>query len=154
MVIGFYSLYQSNQSPFLKREYSLYSSVDCISAPEDIFTLVKELTFFLAEEHLLLIGLNSTGKILGISEVSHGTVNRSLINFKGIFERCLLMGASCMALVHNHPSGNVMPSNTDVQVTKRVLEACKLLEITFNDHLIVSGNNYYSFNDSHKELWS
>lgn len=100
-----------------------------------------------AEEHLWMIALNTKLHTIGVFEVSHGTVNYSVITPREIFVRLCLCGASSFILAHNHPSGDVSPSKDDVSATERILKAGELMDIKLLDHVII-GEGFYSF---HKE---
>ncbi len=76
---------------------------------------------------------------------SIGTINSNSISFKDILSEPIKIGASKIAISHNHPSGDVMPSNEDISFTAGLKEACKLLGIELLDHIIIGNNNYYSF---------
>lgn len=97
-----------------------------------------------AEEYLYLLSLNTKGKLLGVFEVSHGTVNVSLVNPREIFIRALLTGASNIILAHNHPSGDITPSKDDLSTTKRIEECGKIMGVPLLDHLIIGNNSFYS----------
>lgn len=97
-----------------------------------------------AEEYVYLFSLNTKNKLLGISEVSHGVVNSTILRSREIYIRALLMGASNIILVHNHPSGDTAPSSCDNNATKHIREIGDLVDIPLLDHIIV-GDGYYSY---------
>jgi DNA repair protein RadC len=101
----------------------------------------------LAEEHLYMIACDSKQKVLGVFEISHGSVNASIVSPREIFIRALLCGAVNIVITHNHPSGNSQPSKEDLQVTKRIAEVGKLMGINLLDHIII-GDNCFSFNEN------
>ena len=109
---------------------------------EDMFKLSEK-----AEEHAYIMALNSKCKVLGFFNVSKGTVNSSLIGIREIYVRALLIGASFIILIHNHPSQDSTPSEKDVEITIRLKEAGELLNIPLADHIIV-GEKYYSFKEA------
>lgn len=98
------------------------------------------------EEHLCIIALRN-GKIIGVFDISRGTSTTTIANISGMFTRLLLCGATNFIVAHNHPSGNESPSGLDVQLTEKIKEAAELMEITFNDHIII-GANYFSFQEA------
>ncbi|MCI9079855.1 MAG: JAB domain-containing protein [Lachnospiraceae bacterium] len=108
----------------------------------DVFGLNK-----LAEEYVYLAAFSTAYKVLGVFEVSHGTVDITPANPREIFIRLLLSGASCFVICHNHPSGNCTPSKEDITFTKRLKECSGLMGITFTDH-IITGSGYYSFREN------
>ena len=77
-----------------------------------------------------------------------GTINESLIHPREIFKEAYLLSASSIICIHNHPSGNVNPSNNDIIMTKQLIEVGKILGIKVLDHIIISRDNYFSFNDN------
>lgn len=104
----------------------------------------------MAEEYVYLAAFTTTCRVLGVFEVSHGTVNTTPASPREIFIRLLLSGASCFAVCHNHPSGDCTPSDEDIGLTKRLQGCADLMGIKFTDH-IITGNGYYSFKE-HKLL--
>lgn len=100
-----------------------------------------------AEEYVYLLALNTNQKLLGIFEISHGTVNCSTSNPREIFIRALLLGATNIVLAHNHPSGSITPSKSDILATKRIKECGELLGIPLLDHIIIIKNGYNSMKE-------
>lgn len=99
------------------------------------------------EEFKLLL-LNRANKVLGIVVISKGGVAGTIADPKIIFGVALKANASSIILAHNHPSGNVLPSEADKQLTKKLMEGGKLLDLVISDHLILTAENYYSFADN------
>lgn len=100
---------------------------------------------FIEEFKILL--LNTANKVLGIFEVSKGGVAGTVADPKLIFMAALKANASAIILSHNHPSGNLKPSPQDIDITRRIAEGGKLLDIRVLDHLILTTEGYYSFAD-------
>ena len=107
----------------------------------NVFSLNK-----MAEEYVYLAAFSTAYKVLGVFEVSHGTVSTTTASPREIFIRLLLSGASCFVLCHNHPSGNCEPSDNDIGLTRRIQQCANLMGITFTDH-IITGSSYYSFKE-------
>lgn len=103
-----------------------------------------------AEEYAYCFALDTKGKIIGLFEVGHGTINQSLVDVRGLFQKALILGAANIALAHNHPSGDPTPSADDKLLTKRVKDAAALLSIGLIEHLIIGDGTYYSFNANGK----
>lgn len=101
-----------------------------------------------AEEYIWVIAVNTKLKPIGFFELAHGTINSSLVTPREIFVRLSLCGASGFFLVHNHPSGDCSPSRADKQVTKRIKEAAEIMNYDFLDHIIISGDTFYSFKEN------
>jgi DNA repair protein RadC len=91
--------------------------------------------------------LTSKNRILGFIEVSVGSMSTSVVHPRDAFRAAILQGASAVILVHNHPSGDPAPSREDFDVTKRMVNAGKILGIKVLDHIIIGDNDYYSFAD-------
>jgi DNA repair protein RadC len=87
--------------------------------------------------------LNRANKVLGITDLSTGGTNGCIIDLKVIFQYAILATASFIILAHNHPSGSLKPSEADIAITRKVKEACKFLDITLLDHLIISPDERY-----------
>ena len=98
------------------------------------------------EEYMYMICMNTKNRIIGIFEISHGSVNVSIVTPREVFQKALLANAVSIILMHNHPSGDCTPSREDVEVTKKLVEAGKLIGISVLDHIIV-GDNYSSLKD-------
>ena len=102
------------------------------------------------QEELKVVLLNRANVILGVYELSKGGISGTVVDIKMILAVALKCNASGIILVHNHPSGNIEPSGPDIVITKKLKEACKVLELLLLDHLIISKDSYYSFADSGK----
>lgn len=100
---------------------------------------------FLEECKILL--LNNSNKVLGAYEVSSGGITGTVVDLRLIFAAALKANATAIILMHNHPSGNLTASEADRNITKKVKEAGKILDIQLLDHLIVTSEHYYSFAD-------
>jgi DNA repair protein RadC len=91
----------------------------------------------LDREHFRTIALNSKNQVVGIDTVSIGSLNSSLVHPRELFRTVISRSAAAIVLVHNHPSGDPSPSREDLEVTKRVTEAGKLLGVDVLDHVII-----------------
>ena len=80
-------------------------------------------------------------------QVSSGGVSGTLVDPKLIFKRAIEELATGLILVHNHPSGNARPSESDIRLTRKIQSAAKMLDISIIDHLIFTDESYYSFSD-------
>jgi DNA repair protein RadC len=100
----------------------------------------------LQEEFKILL-LNQSNHVLGVYEASRGGVSETVVDAKLIFATTLKCMASAIVLAHNHPSGNLKPSSSDLALTRKFKEAGKLLDIKALDHLIITKHGYYSFAD-------
>lgn len=107
------------------------------------------------QEQFITIPLNRKNYPLGRFIVSVGTANSALVHPREVFRPAILAGASAVIIAHNHPSGDPSPSRADIQVTRTLREAAKIMNIDLLDHLIAGreeddpqGLGYYSFNDA------
>lgn len=99
------------------------------------------------QEQMKVILLNRANIVLGIYEMSKGGISGTVVDIRIILGVALKCNASAIILVHNHPSGKLVPSEPDKVITKKLKEACNLLELYLLDHLIISKFGYYSFAD-------
>ena len=124
------------------REKTLNTPTEIVNLMNDMYNLQNK-----AEEFLYLIVMNTKCKPISIFEITHGTINASLTDKRGIMLKTLLSNGASIVLVHNHPSGNSEPSAEDVRVTKQVKSACELMEICLLDHIIIGRNNWTSLKE-------
>ncbi|MGG7035357.1 MAG: JAB domain-containing protein [Flavobacterium sp.] len=100
------------------------------------------------QEEVKVILLNRANVVLGIYEMSKGGISGTVVDIRIILGVALKCNASCIILVHNHPSGNTEPSEQDKSITKKLKKASELLDLNLLDHLIISTEEYYSFSDN------
>ncbi len=105
----------------------------------DVFQMDKQ-----TEEYLYMLCMSGASRLLGVFELTHGTVNLTFVNNREIFQKALLCNASSIIIAHNHPSGQVKPSTQDFSVYRQVRQAADLMGIPLVDSIIV-GETYYSF---------
>ncbi|WP_081643102.1 JAB domain-containing protein [Sphingobacterium paucimobilis] len=98
-------------------------------------------------EEFKVILLNSANRVLGIVDIAKGGKDYVPVDMKLIFSIALKASASKIILAHNHPSGSLVPSSADKQLTQKSIEASKVLDIEICDHIIVSNEGYFSFRD-------
>ena len=118
---------------------------DCSSPKKavDVFNAVFGLED-LPQEVLCALYLNTKNQIVGIQEVTRGTVDRSLATAAEIYKAAILHNASHVIMAHNHPSGDPEPSREDISVTQRIAEAGRILEIPLLDHVIIGDSSFGS----------
>lgn len=102
------------------------------------------------QEQFKIILLNRNNRVIGVCEVSRGGMSGTFVDAKLVFGIALKAGACALVLAHNHPSGNLTPSKKDLQLTAKLKEGGKLLDVAVFDHLIISAEGYLSLAD--KEL--
>ncbi|WP_341764608.1 RadC family protein [Candidatus Tisiphia endosymbiont of Beris chalybata] len=96
-------------------------------------------------EQFRVLFLNKKNILLADEILSHGTIDQAAVYPREIVKRALFNEASAIILVHNHPSGNSKPSNTDIVLTNTIVKTCSNMNITVHDHVIIAGNEYFSF---------
>lgn len=98
-------------------------------------------------EQFFIILLNQSNKVLGVSQISAGGISSTLVDLRLVFQRVLKANAVSFIAFHNHPSGNLQPSEADKQLTKKLKTAAETLDIKLLDHLIITTHSYFSFAD-------
>jgi len=99
-------------------------------------------------ENLVGLYLDTKNKPVGINHISMGTLNSSLVHPREVIKPAILLNAYSIILAHNHPSGNILPSNHDKSMTERINNACQIMGFKLLDHLILGfDGDYFSFND-------
>ena len=104
-------------------------------------------------EHFIAIMLDSRGKEVGRNVVSIGTVGASLVHPREVFRKAVELNAVSIIGVHNHPSNEADPSSADVFITERLIRAGLVVDIEFEDHIIVTKDSYYSFKEEMGDLF-
>ena len=132
---------------FLKKEYK--SSLKITNA-NTVFNYTKDLFFDKKQEYFYALYFDSKQKLIDKKLLFIGTLNRSIVHPREIFKYAYILSASSIICLHNHPSGDVNPSNEDIELTKALVEIGKIQGIPLLDHIIISNNNYYSFNEHNK----
>lgn len=98
-------------------------------------------------ERLYIMALSRKNEVMGVSEISAGGMNWTAVDLKLMFSVLLKAAAPSFIVFHNHPSGNLSPSHQDLELTKKVQDASKLLDITFIDHIIITESGYTSLRE-------
>ncbi|HEX3010467.1 MAG TPA: DNA repair protein RadC [Syntrophomonadaceae bacterium] len=115
-----------------------------IKSPEDVKNIVMEDMRYFDREHFRVMYLDRRGGLLSMEDVSIGGLHSSIVHPREVFKPAIKKSANSVILIHNHPSGDVTPSREDIEVTKRLLEAGKIIGIEVLDHIIIGENNYCS----------
>ena len=119
-----------------------------ITSPIEVFDYLGEMVKFVPQEEFYLICLDSNSKVLLTKMLAKGTGSQVALNLQQITQTALQTSASGIILVHNHPSGTPDPSAEDIVLTKKIYLALSLNGICVMDHIIISKDDYYSFNKS------
>ncbi len=118
-----------------------------ITSSSDAFERLIPYVENLNHEEFWVIYLNQSNKILEIKNISSGGITGTVFDVRLVFKDALLLESTNIILCHNHPSGNLTPSEADKNLTKKTKDAGKLMNIAVLDHLIIADQTYYSFAD-------
>lgn len=118
-----------------------------ITSTNELLNYCKASMGGLRDERFNVIYLNAQNRIINIETIQEGIVNQAVVYPRKVLEKALNHKASAIILVHNHPSGNVKPSEADIKLTKAIQETAKVLEILVHDHIIIGENKFFSFRE-------
>ena len=116
-----------------------------IVSPSDVAEIFIPLLRDEVKEKFIVISLNSANKIIRYNIISVGNLTTSVVHPREVYKIAIENNSASIILMHNHPSGNPEPSNEDIQITKKLVEAGKIIDINVFDHIIIGGNTYSSF---------
>ncbi len=131
-----------------RRQLAVALENPIISSSREAYNILAP--YYLENNHetFYVIYMLHNGKIVTIEPISHGGITGTVVDIRIIFRKALeLKTVTRLIISHNHPSGNLNPSEADKQLTRRIKEAGKLFDIAVNDHIIVAGDHYFSFAD-------
>ena len=115
-----------------------------IQSPKDIVKVLQDEMKYLKIEQLKLVILNNSNEILKIQNITEGNANIVSADAKNILSEVIKIQAPKIILIHNHPSGNLVPSQSDIEFTKKIKKASEILGIQMLDHIIIAENGYTS----------
>lgn len=118
-----------------------------ISSSKMIFELMQPIIGELPHEEFWVLYLNNSNKVVSKSQQGKGGITGTLVDVRLVFKTAIELGATALILCHNHPSGNLTPSEADKKLTQKLKIAGQNLDILVLDHLIITENGYFSFND-------
>lgn len=116
-----------------------------ITNSEIVFQYFNNLFYDKKQEYFYCVYLDNRKKVIDVKLLFIGTINQSLVHPREVFKEALLLSASGIICIHNHPSGSIIPSKEDLELTKRLINIGLLMGIVIVDHLIIGNNKYYSF---------
>ena len=153
--LGDYQLQEVNVRLCLKEGAVLYSTAP-LSHPEAARDVMRDVLKDLDREMVCVVNLDNKMKPINYNVVSIGSIDQSMVPIQNVYKSSILSNAASIMLLHNHPSGDVSPSSPDFDVTKKLVEAGKLMGIPVIDHLIIGGMNgdIYSFRTENPELFT
>ncbi|MCM2675167.1 RadC family protein [Alkalicoccobacillus plakortidis] len=118
-----------------------------IRSPEDVSNLVMEDMRFLKQEHFVCLYLNTKNQVIFRHTVFIGSLNASIVHPREVFKEALRRSSASIICLHNHPSGDPTPSREDIDVTKRLYEAGRVLGIELLDHIIIGDRTFISLKE-------
>lgn len=118
-----------------------------VTSPDEMFEHIKSKVTNYYKEHFFVCSLDTRNNLIAVDEISVGTLTSSLVHPREAFEIAIKRHAAHIILAHNHPSGETDPSEDDLKITKRLVDAGKIMGIDVIDHLIITTNTYLSFKE-------
>lgn len=124
------------------------NAITQFTSPAAVANIYKPIIGFLNMEVFYVVLLNSAMKRIADFEISKGILDASLVHPREVFNPAIRYSARGIIILHNHPSGELHPSDEDIAVTNRLVESGRILEIPVYDHLIITGSGYFSFREN------
>ncbi|HEY0244512.1 MAG TPA: DNA repair protein RadC [Mucilaginibacter sp.] len=121
--------------------------LDTISGSKDAYNIIRRHLMDLNHEEFWVLMLNQSGRVIAKELISRGGIAGTVADPKIIFNLALQHSATSIVMAHNHPSGNLKPSQLDIDLTKKIVNAGKMLDMNVLDHLIITNDGFYSFAD-------
>ena len=121
----------------------------CIKSPQDVYKVSTDVLKLqnASEEYFYIAMLDTKNKINGIAQISHGSLNSTIVHPREVFKLAVLANASGIVFIHNHPSGDPTPSREDIETTSRLIQSGDILGIKVLDHIIVGDGRYASLKE-------
>ena len=114
----------------------------------EVFALLSPLIGELPHEEFWIVYLNNSNRVIHSDQLSKGGITGTVVDIRLAMKKALDLGAVSLILAHNHPSGTLVPSEADKEITNKLIDASKILDIKVLDHLIIAGDSYFSFADN------
>ncbi|MCK0156195.1 DNA repair protein RadC [Cellulophaga sp. F20128] len=122
-------------------------NISKITSSKDVFELLQPILGELPHEEFWIVYLNNSNKVIQTAQLSKGGITGTLVDVRLVLKQALEIGAIGLILAHNHPSGALVPSTADKQITEKLKMAAQALDIKVLDHIIITQREYYSFAD-------
>ena len=119
-----------------------------VTSSEEVLDYLKHNLNDKKQEIFSVIYLNGRNEIIGTEELFQGSLTSSAVYPREVIKKVIKQNAAALIFVHNHPSGNINPSDDDIKITKKLKEAAATIDVSVHDHFIIAGNDYYSFADN------
>lgn len=131
----------------LVREGSVSNNNNHIRTPEDVVNILSADYDAAVVEMAQMLALDTKNKIIGIFVISTGSLNASIIHPRDIFQRAILSNAASVILVHNHPSGDPTPSSEDIELTNKLVQVGKMMDLPILDHVVIGDGKFVSLKE-------
>ncbi|WP_449398233.1 RadC family protein [Chryseobacterium wanjuense] len=118
-----------------------------ISNSHNAYQIFRNHLSDLRTEEFWAVFLNQSNRVIHLAQLTQGGINQSIVDIRILFKTALDHYSTGIVIAHNHPSGNLKASREDIEITQKIKEAGKLLNIQLLDHLIITQNSYFSFSD-------
>ena len=118
-----------------------------LDSPQAVANYLREKLGREKKEHFVILSLDTRSNLIKISDISVGTLNANLVHPREVFKEAIDARAASVIVAHNHPSGDPEPSEDDLTITKRLIEAGKIMGIEILDHIIITKTKVFSFKD-------
>nr|WP_255457356.1 DNA repair protein RadC [Sporosarcina sp. JAI121] len=129
------------------KETTLMYKDRCVRSPEDGYKIFKQFLGELDREYLVVMCLDTKNQPTAINIAHIGSLNSSIVHPREVMKVAILSNSSSIIIFHNHPSGNPVPSNEDIEVTKRLVKAGEIIGIDLMDHLIIGDDTFVSLKE-------
>jgi proteasome lid subunit RPN8/RPN11 len=149
-----YELKQVQVRLKLSEAEPLYST-ECVNTPQKAVEVMAKALSELDREYCCVVNMDSAKHPINFNIVSIGDVSSTQVPIQNVFKSAILSNAASIMLFHNHPSGSLLPSTPDMEVTKRLMEAGRIMNIPVLDHIIVAGGTaqHYSFRQNLPQIF-
>jgi DNA repair protein RadC len=131
-----------------RRKLSEIPELDQIKCSKDVFNLLSPILSDLPHEEFWILFLNRSNKVINRMKLSQGGISGTVTDVRMVMKKAIEYLSSGIIVCHNHPSGNLNPSESDTRITQKIKEAGNIMDIQLLDHLIISEKDYYSFADN------
>lgn len=132
----------------LRKRALIKQDLKQIRSSADVKDLLLPCFIDITHEEFYYVFLNRANKVIKLGKLSKGGLSGTVTDIRLLYKKAVLNSASGIIVAHNHPSGNLNPSESDIRITKKIKEAGSLLDIQLLDHLIMYDSDYYSFADN------
>ena len=122
-------------------------TIKIIHGPEDVAHFAMPYFRQKQKEHFAILMLNTKNHVLGLQDISVGSLTASVVHPREVFEMAIRHHAAAIILIHNHPSGDPTPSREDIKVTERLVKASKIMDIPILDHVILGDSHFVSLKE-------